>query len=144
MRFLSNSLCTVALVLAAAVPVAASAEAETPPQACYSGAYRFADGSFVVMSPSEEGALRYRLSDGRSGRLYPDDDKHFHGGPGWASREPRIADAANAIEVVKLVLDDSRFPSACVEASFSPINAVAEINFDPVMSINIGDEIWER
>jgi hypothetical protein len=94
MRFFSSSLCTVALVLAAAVPVVARAEAATPPQACYSGAYRFADGGFVVMSPSDEGALRYRLSDGRSGRLYPDDDKHFHGGPGWASREPRIADAA--------------------------------------------------
>jgi pimeloyl-ACP methyl ester carboxylesterase len=76
------------------VPVVARAEAETPPQACYSGAYRFADGGFVVISPSDEGALRYRMSDGRIGRVYPDDDKHFHGGPGWASREPRIADAA--------------------------------------------------
>ena len=94
MRFFSGLLCTVALVLAAAVPVAARAEAETPPQACYSGAYRFADGGFVVISPSDEGALRYRMSDGRIGRVYPDDDKHFHGGPGWASREPRIADAA--------------------------------------------------
>jgi len=94
MRFFSGLLCTVALVLAAAVPVVARAEAETPPQACYSGAYRFADGGFVVISPSDEGALRYRMSDGRIGRVYPDDDKHFHGGPGWASREPRIADAA--------------------------------------------------
>jgi pimeloyl-ACP methyl ester carboxylesterase len=76
------------------VPVVARAEAETPLQACYSGAYRFADGGFVVISPSDEGALRYRMSDGRIGRVYPDDDKHFHGGPGWASREPRIADAA--------------------------------------------------
>ena len=94
MRFFSGLLCTVALVLAAAVPVVARAEAETPLQACYSGAYRFADGGFVVISPSDEGALRYRMSDGRIGRVYPDDDKHFHGGPGWASREPRIADAA--------------------------------------------------
>ena len=94
MSFFSCSVCTVALVLAAAVSVEARAEAETPPQACYSGAYRFADGGFVVISPSDEGALRYRVSDGRIGKLYPDDDKHFHGGPGWASREPRIADAA--------------------------------------------------
>lgn len=94
MRVLSSSLGTVALVLAAAVPVAANAASETPPQACYSGAYRFPDGGFVVISPSDEGALRYRVSDGRIGRLYPDDDKHFHGGPGWASREPRIAEAA--------------------------------------------------
>jgi uncharacterized protein len=85
---------TVALV-AAALPVAAYADSSAPPpQACYSGAYRFADGGFVVITPSDEGALRYRVSDGRIGKLYPDDDKHFHGGPGWASREPRIAEAA--------------------------------------------------
>src|SRR5262245_22840018 len=85
---------TVALV-AAALPVASYAESYAePPQACYSGAYRFANGGFVVVSPSDEGALRYRVTDGRTGRLYPDDDKHFSGGPGWASREPRIAEAA--------------------------------------------------
>ena len=61
---------------------------------CYSGVYRLPGGDSIIISPSDEGALRYRVSDGRSGRLYPDDDKHFHGGPGWASREPRIADAA--------------------------------------------------
>ena len=84
---------TVALVTAA-LPAASYAEsAPEPMQACYSGAYRFSDGGYVVLSPSDEGSLRYRVTDGRSGRLYPDDDKHFHGGPGWASREPRIADA---------------------------------------------------
>jgi alpha-beta hydrolase superfamily lysophospholipase len=61
---------------------------------CYPGVYRLPGGDSIIISPSDEGALRYRVSDGRSGRLYPDDDKHFHGGPGWASREPRIADAA--------------------------------------------------
>ena len=85
---------TVALA-AAALPIVACADPPAePPQACYSGAYRFADGGFVVVSPSDEGALRYRVTDGRIGKLYPDDDKHFHGGPGWASREPRIAEAA--------------------------------------------------
>lgn len=84
---------TVALV-AAAAPVAAHAESYAePPQACYSGAYRFANGGFVVVSPSDEGALRYRVTDARIGRLYPGDDKHFSGGPGWAAREPRIAEA---------------------------------------------------
>jgi pimeloyl-ACP methyl ester carboxylesterase len=85
---------TVALV-AAALPVACYADPPAePPHACYSGAYRFADGRFVVISPSDEGALRYRVTDGRTGRLYPSDDQHFYGGPGWASREPRIAEAA--------------------------------------------------
>lgn len=85
---------TVAL-LAAALPLAHRAEsAEPPPNACYSGAYKFERGSdYIVVSPSDEGALRYRLADGRSGRLYPDDDRHFHGGPGWASREPRVSEA---------------------------------------------------
>jgi hypothetical protein len=88
---------TVALV-AAALPVAAHADSSAPPpQACYSGAYRFADGGFVVIAPSDEGALRYRVSDGRIGRLYPDDDKHFHGGPGWASPEPRIAELRSMV-----------------------------------------------
>jgi pimeloyl-ACP methyl ester carboxylesterase len=82
---------TVALV-AASLPVMARAAPEDPPHACYSGAYRLGN-DYIVISPSDEGALRYRVPDGRSGRLYPDDDRHFHGGPGWASREPRIAEA---------------------------------------------------
>jgi alpha-beta hydrolase superfamily lysophospholipase len=82
---------TVALV-AAALPVVARAAAEEPPNACYSGAYRLGN-DYILITPSDEGALRYRVPDGRSGRLYPDDDRHFHGGPGWASREPRIAEA---------------------------------------------------
>jgi uncharacterized protein len=85
---------TVALA-AAVVPVATFADAPAePPNACHSGAYKFErGGDYIVISPSDEGALRYRLHDGRSGRLYPDDDRHFHGGPGWAAREPRIAEA---------------------------------------------------
>jgi pimeloyl-ACP methyl ester carboxylesterase len=84
---------TVALA-AAILPIASRADAPVePPHACYSGAYRLADGGYIVISPSDEGALRYRLHDGRSGRLYPDDDRHFYGGPGWSSREPRVAEA---------------------------------------------------
>lgn len=94
MRSFSVFLCAVSLLGAAAVPVVARASDETPPHACYSGAYRFADGGYVVISPSDEGTLRYRVADGRTGLLYPDDDKHFHGGPGWAAREPRIVEAA--------------------------------------------------
>jgi uncharacterized protein len=85
---------TVALA-AAVLPLTTLADTPAePPNACYSGAYKFErGGDYVVISPSDEGALRYRLHDGRSGRLYPDDERHFHGGPGWASREPRIAEA---------------------------------------------------
>jgi pimeloyl-ACP methyl ester carboxylesterase len=89
---------TVVLVVAA-LPIASRADsADAPPNACYSGAYQLDHGGGnIIISPSDEGALRYRLADGRSGRLYPDDpnrsDGNFHGGPGWASREPRVADA---------------------------------------------------
>jgi len=93
MRSFTGFLGAVSLILAAAVPVVARASAEGPPHACYSGAYRFANGSYVVISPSDEGALRYRVTDGRTGRLYPDNDTRFSGGPGWASRTPRIAEA---------------------------------------------------
>jgi alpha-beta hydrolase superfamily lysophospholipase len=74
------------------LPTELRAAAEDPPHACYSGAYRLGN-DYVLISRSDEGALRYRVPDGRSGRLYPDDDRHFHGGPGWASRAPRIAEA---------------------------------------------------
>lgn len=85
---------TVVLVVAA-LPIASRADVPAePPNACYSGAYELDHGGgYVVISPSDEGTLRYRLHDGRSGRLYADDDRHYHGGPGWASREPRVAEA---------------------------------------------------
>ena len=94
MRSSSGSLCAVAVSFAAAVLVTTpAASTEAPPHACYSGAYKLSSGDYIVISPSGEGALRYRVPDGRSGRLYADDDRHFHGGPGWASREPRIVEA---------------------------------------------------
>jgi alpha-beta hydrolase superfamily lysophospholipase len=83
-------------IISAALPFVTRAAAEEPPNACYSGAYRLGN-DYLLITPSDEGALRYRVPDGRSGRLYPDDpsksDGRFHGGPGWASREPRIAEA---------------------------------------------------
>ena len=54
-----------------------AASAEAPPHACYSGAYKFANDEHIIISPSDEGALRYRVPDGRSGRLYADDDNIF-------------------------------------------------------------------
>ena len=81
---------TVALAAALA---AGAVLAEEPPHACYSGAYQLPSGEYIIIAPSGEGALRYRVPDGRSGRIYPDDDRHFHGGPGWASREPRVSEA---------------------------------------------------
>ena len=62
----------------AVLPLTSSADTPAEPQnACYAGAYRFADSSYIVISPSDEGALRYRVADGRSGRLYPDADERL-------------------------------------------------------------------
>jgi pimeloyl-ACP methyl ester carboxylesterase len=94
MRFSSRSLGAVTVSFTAAVLVVGRAAAtEAPPHACYTGAYNLTSGEYIVITPSDEGALRYRVPDGRSGRIYPDDDRHFHGGPGWASREPRVSEA---------------------------------------------------
>ena len=66
--------------------------AETAAQPCEIGAYRMASGEYLVITPSDE-LLRYRLLDGRSGRLYRKSSTEFFSGPGWASKEPVIATA---------------------------------------------------
>ena len=76
------------------LPIASRADsAAAPPNACYSGAYKLDHGGgYIIISPSDEGALRYRLPDGRSGRLYPD-DQSFR----WAfSRRARLGIARAA------------------------------------------------
>ena len=84
---------TVALV-AAALPAVARACGRRSAARVLLRRVSSSGNDYIVITPSDEGALRYRVPDGRSGRLYPDDrSMHFHGGPGWASREPRIAEA---------------------------------------------------
>src|SRR5690606_270935 len=39
------------------------------PLACHSGAWRSGDGTTFVLTPTSDGGMRYRLVDGRSGRL---------------------------------------------------------------------------
>jgi pimeloyl-ACP methyl ester carboxylesterase len=63
------------------------------PASCHTGVYRFEDGATVILTPSEGAALRYRLADGRSGRLYPRSSEEYEGGDGWAEREPVVATA---------------------------------------------------
>ena len=40
----------------------------TPPQMCFVGAYRLADGRTLDIAPSEGADMRWRLLDGRTGR----------------------------------------------------------------------------
>lgn len=53
------------------------------------GAYRAADGQILVLSPATGRTLRFRLADGRTGRLYRRAYDAYAGGPGWAAARPR-------------------------------------------------------
>ena len=75
------------LALIAAWPCAA-AEEPSPPGACHTGAYALADGSHVVVQPSDAPNLRYRFPNGRSGKLFPVSDHRYESGEGWSVREP--------------------------------------------------------
>src|SRR5687767_10006611 len=77
------------LVLAfAALPLSLGAQEAPPPGACHVGAYAMADGSSLVISPSDAPNLRYRSLDGASGRLYPVSETGYESGEGWSVREP--------------------------------------------------------
>lgn len=75
------------LVAMAGLAVAGSAAAAEAPD-CRVGAYALADGRKVVIAPSDAPNLRYRLLDGRSGKLFPAATGGFEGGEGWSAREP--------------------------------------------------------
>jgi dienelactone hydrolase len=55
---------------------------------CHIGAYQLDGGSHVIISSAIGDKLRYRLTDGRSGELYPDGQSRFVSGAGWSEREP--------------------------------------------------------
>ena len=80
-----------ALVLAAGAAMAvalsgcgSSKTAMTPVQACFVGAYRLADGRAIDIAPSEGDDLRWRMLDGRIGRLSAKDD--WKSTLGWTDR----------------------------------------------------------
>jgi pimeloyl-ACP methyl ester carboxylesterase len=60
---------------------------------CRVGTYRLPSREHIVITRSAEDTLRYRLFDGRSGRLYPKNATELYSGPGWAAQEPVIATA---------------------------------------------------
>ena len=66
-------------------------EVPPPELLCYSGAYRLEGGETLILGPSSEGTLRYRLLSGRSGRLYPAGDGLWEAGPYWSGREPVVS-----------------------------------------------------
>lgn len=54
--------------------------------ACHVGLYRLDDGRTVDFAPRSEGGLRWRLLDGRSGKLDRDDAGRWRGTIGWTDR----------------------------------------------------------
>ena len=75
-------------------PLAArAASADTPPHACYSGAYRLGGGYIVIIRRATKARCAIACLTVAAAVSIPTTIAHFHGGPGWASREPRIADA---------------------------------------------------
>lgn len=77
-------------IAAAAVSSCSHAAATTT---CYSGAFVLEDDRILAIGPSSEGALRYRLIDGSTGRLLPRRGGGFAAGPGWATPPPPVAAA---------------------------------------------------
>lgn len=60
-----------------------------PADTRYTGAYRFDDGTLVVIGPRDTTDLRFKLMNGETGALWPTDENgNFEGGAGWAQREP--------------------------------------------------------
>lgn len=77
------------VIAASASALAASTEGDA--DKAYTGAYRLESGQTIIITPSDEATLRYRLEDGRTGRLYPRSRNEYYSGEGWAEREPVIA-----------------------------------------------------
>lgn len=50
------------------------------------GLYTMEDNSHLIVTPSAEPDLRYRKTDGTSGRLYLQPDSSYISGPGWSNK----------------------------------------------------------
>lgn len=75
------------LLLAGVALFAGSREHATDTR--YTGAYRFEDGTLMVIGPRDSVDLRFKLMNGDTGALWPTDAAEtFGGGEGWDNREP--------------------------------------------------------
>ena len=73
--------------LALALALSACTPARNPAVDCHVGAYRLADGALVDVAPvSDPEGLRWRLPDGRTGRLAPAGDGAWTSTLGWTGR----------------------------------------------------------
>ena len=100
-----------------------------PPQlACHVGAYALADGRIVDLTPLTDGAaLRWRLLDGRSGKLHLDDAGRWSGQKGWSNdadplpidlgscASPRLDFDGQAGQKLQFATQETRFAGDGVE-----------------------------
>lgn len=82
------AICGAALTAAFLTPsVALAGQA----QDCHVGTYRFADGSFVDIAPRDDGTLRWRLFDGRTGVLKQGSQGVWTSTLGWTKKPDGIS-----------------------------------------------------
>jgi len=61
----------------------------TPAETRFSGAYRFDDGTLMVITPREGAILRFKKMSGETGALWSTKQADgYEGGDGWAEHEP--------------------------------------------------------
>lgn len=86
-----RTLWTVAGVLLIAGVAWFATNREQPPDTRYTGAYKFDDGTLVVIGLRDTTDLRFKKMNGETGALWPNEkDGSYEGGPGWAERQPII------------------------------------------------------
>ena len=73
-----------------AVSLAPSVALAGQAQDCHVGTYRFADGSFVDIAPRDDGTLRWRLFEGKTGVLHKGSDGAWTSKIGRASCRERV------------------------------------------------------
>ena len=66
----------------------------SPDQLCQTAVYRLADGRVLDIAPSDGGDLRWRMGDGRTGRLSAKDG--WKSTLGWTKRPTACASASAA------------------------------------------------
>ena len=76
---------SIAVVLAPAATLAGQV------RDCHVGAYRFADGSFVDIASRDDGTLRWRLFDGKTGVLHEGRDGVWTSTLGWTKKPDGIS-----------------------------------------------------
>jgi uncharacterized protein len=62
---------------------------QPPAETRFSGAYRFDDGTLMMITPREGAILRFKKMNGETGALWPGKEAdEYEGGDGWAEHEP--------------------------------------------------------